>query len=157
MYYICTPLLLKRKIIVSVSICFKCTLKIWLNGYRTRDPSHFSKEIYHWATQANYYSLHNHKYKIYDLGNFKLKSHISLTVEDDKIFIKQVRMSLLLFFFLHVFVWSRKTPEFRLDLIVIIKIRKLIAYTNIKLFTELQICTDYFMQILFKIPEWDTM
>lgn len=61
---------------------------------------------------------------------------------------------LLLFFFLHVFVWSRKTPEFRLDLIVIIKIRKLIAYTNIKLFnTELQICTDYFMQILFKIPE----
>lgn len=81
--------------------------------------------------RPNYYSLHNHKYKIYNLGNFKLKSHISLTVEDDKIFIKQVRMSLLLFF-LHVFVWSRKTPEFRLDLIVIIKIRKLIAYTNIK-------------------------
>lgn len=128
-------------------------------GYQTRDPSHFSKEIYHWATQANYYTLYNHKYKIYNLGNFKLKSHISLTVEDDKIFIKQVRMSLLFFFFLHVhvFVWSRKTPEFRLDLIVIIKIRKLIAYTNIKLFTELQMYTDYFMQILFKIPEWDTM
>lgn len=63
------------------------------------DPSHFSKEIYHWATQANYYSLHNHKYKIYNLGNFKLKSHISLTVEDDKIFKKQVRMSLLFFFY----------------------------------------------------------
>lgn len=62
-------------------------------------------------------------------------------------------MSLLLLFFLHVFVWSRKTQEFRLDLIVIIKIRKLIAYTNIKLFTELQICTDYFMQILFEIQE----
>lgn len=43
-----------------------------------------------------------HKYKIYSLGNFKLKSHISLTVEDDKIFIKQVRMSLLLFFFTRV-------------------------------------------------------
>lgn len=40
---------------------------------------------------------------------------------------------------------------------MIVKIRKLIAYTNIKLFTELQVCTDYFMQILFKIPEWDTM
>lgn len=62
-------------------------------------------------------------------------------------------MSLLFFFFLHVFVWSRKTQEFRLDLIVIIKIRKLNAYTNIKLFTELQICTDYFMQILFEIQE----
>lgn len=38
--------------------------------------------------RLNYYSFYNYKYKIYNLGNFKLKSYILLIVEDDKIFIK---------------------------------------------------------------------